>query len=379
MADQLLKLVQEKSESLTDLKYKFETLVQRAEESKKDGLTLSLPEFEAFGWERFDGFIRRLEDAVNIPLLEEARKIIEDAEMGIDQQVLDKLKSGLSVRRAALIEILREMSKELSKIHITSVKSRVKEEMLECLKESKWDDLITKVQGWQGFQGKVKPIIEKIGAETLLYSAVLEKALEEGPSTQIFEKLDEIESKAYQIGGDSLKKRIIFEKGGSQINPLSNVDEELRKIAEKKEDLRQITGEDIDLEEVMATGKSLEELNESLDGKYKEAEKNFKKECSEAEKLLRKQNNLALMLKRPSRSMLPKLSLRQLEKVKEELSEEIEHLEEELKASFAQDARNLIDALLNGKLPANWDAERILAALQEIVSSGYSFEIKRVE
>jgi len=379
MTDQLAKLVEEKTQGLVDLKYKFETLVQRAEESEKERLTLSLPEFEAFGWERFDEFIRRLEDAVNVPLLEEARKIIEDAEIGIDQQVLDKLKSGLSVRRVALIEILREMSKELNKIQITHVKARVKEEMLECLKEGKWDDLITKVQGWQGFQGKVKPIIEKIGAETLLYSAVLEKALEEGPSTQIFEKLAEIESKAYQIGGDSLKKRIIFEKGGSQINPLSNVDEDLRKIAEKKEDFRQITGEDIDLEEVMGTAKSLEELNESLNERYKKADKNFKKECSEAEKLLRRHNNLALMLKKPSRSMLPKLSLRQLEEVKKELSEEIEHLEEELQASFTQDARTLIDALLYGKLPAKWDAERILKGLREIVSSGYSFEIKRVE
>jgi len=379
MTDQLLKLVEEKSQDLTDLKYKFETLVQRAEESKKERLILSLPEFEAFGWERFDEFIKRLEDAVNVPLLEEARKTIADAEIGIDQQVLDKLKSGLSMRRAALIEILREMSKELNKIQITCVKSRVKEEMLECLKEGKWDDLITKLQGWQGFEGKVKPIVEKIGPETLLYSAVLKKALEEGPSTQILEKLVEIESKAYQIGGDSLKKRIIFEKAGSQINPLSNVYEDMQKIAEKKEDFRQITGEDIDLEEVMATTKSLEELNESLAERYKKADKNFKKECSEVERLFRRHNNLALMLKKPSRSMLPKLSLRQLEEVKKELSEEIEHLEKELQASFTQDARNFVDALLDGKLPAKWDAERILKALREIVSSGYSFEIKRVE
>ena len=379
MTDQLLKLVEEKSESLTDLKYKFETLVQRAEGSKKEELALSLPEFEAFGWERFDEFIRRLEDALNIPLLEEARKIIEDAEIGIDQQILDKLKSGLSVRRERLIEILREMSKELNKIQITNVKYRVKQEIVESLKEGKWDDLITRIQGWQGFQEKVKPIIEKIGPETLLYSAVLEKALEEGPSTQIFEKLAEIERRAYQIGGDSLRKRIMFEKGGSQINPLSNIDEGLRKIAEKKEDLRQITGEDIDLEEVIATVKSLEEMIKRLDEKYKESEKNFKKECSKAEKLLRKHNNLALMLKRPSRSMLPELSLRQLKEVKKELSEEIEHLEEELHASFTQDARKLIDALLDGKLPVKWDANRVLKALREIVSSGYSFEIKRVD
>lgn len=378
MTDQLPKLVEKKSESLTDLKYKFETLVQRIEGAKEEGLALSLPEFEAFGWERFDEFIRRLEDALNVPLLEEARKIIEDAEIGLDEQVLEKLKSGLSVRGEGLIEILREMTKEFDRIQISDVKSRVKEEIVESLKEAKWDDLTTKIQDWQGFQEKAKPIMEKIGPKTFLYRAVLEKALEEGSSTQIFEKLSEVEDRAHQIGGDSLRRRLMFEKGGSQINPLSDVDENLRKIAEKKEDLRQITGEDLDIEEVTAV-KSLGETIKRLDAKYREAEKNFKKERDEAEKLLRKHNNLALMLKKPSRSMLPEMSLKQLKGVRKELSGQAKHLEEELHASFTQDARNLIDALFDGTLPPKWDANRILKALREIVNSGYSFDIKRVE
>lgn len=129
MADRSLETIKEKAEKLDDLKYKFESLVQRASENKKKGINISLPEFDAFGWERLEEFIGRFEDAINTPLLEECRIILEDNEIVLDQQILDKLKSGLSVRREGLIEIFREISKDLKEIKITELKLNVTNEL----------------------------------------------------------------------------------------------------------------------------------------------------------------------------------------------------------------------------------------------------------
>lgn len=376
MTDQLLRLVREKSESIIDLKYKFELLVQRIEDAKKEGLNLSFPEFEAFGWERFDEFIIRLEEALNVPLLEEARNILENSE--IDERILEKLKSGLSVRREGLVKILGETTKEFAKIQELNVKARVKGEISDYLENGKWDELITRIQEWQVFEENAMLIIEKLQGKRQFYWTLFERALEEGPSIQLFENLQEIETKANQIGGDSLLKLLMVEQGGKQINPLSYVDDRLQKIAEKKEDIRHIIGENIDLTNVTVDAKSLECVIKKLDDEYKKVERIFKKKLRDAERLRRRHNNLALILKKPLRSTLPETDLKQLKNVFEELSEQIKLFEDELHACFTQDARELIDTLCEGSLPT-WEANRVLKTLKEIVSLGYSFEIKSVE
>jgi len=379
VADKLSETIKEKAENLSDLKYKFETLVQRAEDSKKKGVNISLPEFEAFGWERFEEFIGRLEDSINTPLLEEARKILDGIVIVVNQPILDRLKSGLYVRREDLIEILQEMSKELKRIQIAKLRSKAKQEMAEYLREGRWDDLLPIVGEWQKLQGRIMPITKEMDKKTFLYNAVFDKALEEGPSTQVIEKLMRIENRALQIGGEHLKERIKFEKAGSQINPLSNVDEDLGKIAKKKEEIRLIKGGDIDLGEFIEKGASLKKIIKRLESKYGEVEKNFNEEYRQTEKLLRKYNNLATILKKNSRSMPTESNLRQLKEMKEELSKDIKRLETELRESLTQDAREFIDYLLDGRLPEKWEANRVVKVLHEIINSGYTFEIKRVE
>ena len=379
MADKLLGTIKEKAENLGDLKYRFETMTQRAEDSAKKGVNISLPEFEAFGWERFGEFMVRLEDAINTPILEEARKILDDVGVRINQPILARLKSGLSVRREALIEILRELSKELKKIHITELRSSTKKEMAEYLEGGRWDDLLARVSEWQKLQGEIAPIKKEMDNKTFLYNAIFDKALEEGPSTQIIEKLRGIENRAFQIGGEHLKEQIKFEKAGSQINPLSNVDEVLGKIAKNKENIRLIKGEDIDLVGLIETGVSLKRITKRLGGMYEDKEKKFKEDFRKTEKLLSKYNNLAAILKESLRSMPDELNLRQLEEMKNELSEDIESLEVKLQKSFTEDAREFINCLFDGRLPEKWEAERVIRVLNEVINSGYSFEIKRVE
>ena len=379
MADKLLDIIKEKAEKIVDLKYKIETLTQRAESSAKKGINISLPEFEAFGWERIEEFAVRLEDAINTPLLEEARKILDEVRIRINQPTLDRLKYGLSVRREGLIEILRELSKELKKIHITELRSKTKKEIAEYLGEGRWDDLLDRVREWQKLQERIVPIKKEMNKKTFLYKAIFDKALEEGPSTQILEKLSSVENRAFQIGGECLKEQIKFEKAGSQINPLSNVDEDLGKIAKNKENMRLIKGEDIDLGELIEAGVSLKKIIKRLESGSAEIERKFKEDYRETEKLLSKYNNLAALLKKDSRSMPDELNLRQIRVTKEELSTDIESLEAELQKSFTEDARELIDCLLDCRLPEKWEAERVVKILHEIINSGHSFEIKRVE
>lgn len=379
MTARLLETIKEKAEKLGDLKYQFETLVTRAENSKKKGENISLPEFEAFGWERFEEFIGRLEDAVNSPLLEEAREILEDLGISASQSILERLKSGLSVRREGLIEILQQMSKELKTTEITELQSRAKKEITEYLGEGRWDDLIPAVEEWRKLEARIMPFRKGTNRKTLLYKAVFDKALEEGPSTEIIEKLMDVENRAFQIGGNHLKERIKFEKAGSQINPLSNVNEYLGKIAKKKEDLRQLKGEDVDLDGFMKTGESLGRVAKKLESEFRDVESEFKDESRQTEGLLHKYNNLSTILKKASRSMPTELNLRQLKEMKKELSEDIERLETELRESFTQDTRVFIGCLLESNLPDKWKADRVVRALREIIGAGYSFEIRRVE
>lgn len=379
MTIQLIDLLEEKTDGLNDLKYRLETLVQRAESSKEKRPDLALPEFEAFGWGNLGKFTQRLEDALNTPLLEKAMEILESTRIGLNQQILEKLKEGLSVRRAELILILQELSKELGKINIDSVKSKAKEEAKEHLKEGEWDHLVTGLHSWQEFQKRARRVAGNTKKETLLYNAIMKRALVEGSSTSIFEKMDELEKQANLIGGSALRKRLRFEKPESLTNPLDNVEEKLSKIARKKEELRQIVGEKVRLDKMLQKDETLSRIIKKLDGKQTESEKSLSGEIRLARSLLRKRNNLGLMLNKSPRLPALEPNLKQLKQTKSEILREIERFEEELKASLSQNARALISALIDGELPSSYSEESILKALREIIGAGYSFEIRVVE
>jgi len=379
MTDKLLNAIKAKADNLEDLKHRFDTLFQRAEKDKQQGTSISLPEFEAFGWERFEEFLGRLEEAVNTPLLEEARRVLDEIEVSMSTLILERLKSGLSVRREALIQILQDMSKKLREIETTELRFKAGEEIARCLEEGRWDDLVTKANDWHKLQEELASILKAMNEKALAYKAVFDKALEEGPSTRIIEKLVVLETKAYQLGTDLLKERIKFEKVESQIDPLGNIEDLLGEIAKKKESIRQNKGTDISISNLIGPDDSLKKVAEKLENERANIQEEFEEEYRQTEKLLRKYKNLATLLKRGLRSMPAESNLKQLNEMKDQLSKDIESLETELRESFSRDAREFIDCLLDGRIPDEWKSDQIVKVLREIINAGYSFEIKMVE
>lgn len=379
MAGQLSEIVEQKARVLEDLRLRFESLLERAEDSRKKKQLPSLPEFEAFGWGHFGEFLDRLEDALNTPLLEEARDILDKIGIDVNLQIVDKLKSGLSVRRENLVRILQEMDKGLKEIQNEDIQFRAKQDVTGFLEEGKWDDLITRVTDWYTLLKNLEPITVEQAKNTHLYNAVFEVLLQEGPSTEIIDKLKEIEDKASRIGGQPLAKQIKFEAPESQANPLRSVESNLAKIAERKEDIRQLRGENIEVVKFIEESTSFKKVIENLEQSYKVTKETYDCEQDKAKKLLEKYNNLATVLERTPRSMPSQLPLKALEQFNSEIIRESESLAEQLEKSLTSDTRVFIQDLFEGQLPKNWEADRIVKALEEILNKGFSFEVKRRE
>ncbi len=374
MTKELLRTVKENVDTLHDLLYRFDSLLARGEENKKKGIIVSLPEFEAYGWERLGKFLERLEDAVNTPLLEEARSILDGLEVPL--QTLEKLKSALSVRRDGLIAILREMSKEFKKIQNGRLQNRARADIAKYVDDGRWDELVERANKWRKLEEDLGPLLKAMSNGTYLYKAVFERALEEGPLTDLVNKLEEIEGKASRIGGEALKERVKFEEVRSQVNPLGGIEDDLNKIVTKKEELRQLMGEEVEMDKLIERNKPLSTTIDKLDKEYKRVKGLFDVQYRTVEKLLRIHNNLATILKRNAKAMPPETSLKRLKEFGGELEGDIKKLGNELERTLPADARRFIESLLEGKLPEGWDEKRIVGTLKELLDKKISFEVK---
>ncbi len=374
MTIELLGAVQEKTKMSDDLKYRFELLLTRLEESRKKGMIISLPEFEAYGWRNLGEFLDRLDDAVNTPLIEEARSILD--KIGVSPQTLDKLKSVLSVRREGLITILKEMSKEFKKIQNERLQNRARENITKFVDEGRWDELVVRASNWQKLEEDLGSLLKGITKNTYLYNTVFEKALEEGPGTGIIDKLKEVEVKASRVGSEALRARIKFEVAQSQANPLGSVEDDLNQIAKKKEELRQLMGEEVNINKLIERNEPLSKMIDKLNEDYTRVKGLFDTQYRTIEKLLQTHNNLTTILKKISKAMPLEISLKRLKEFGDELEGEIKKLESELEKTLTADARRFIENLLEGKLPDGWDEKKIVSTLKEILDKKISFEVK---
>lgn len=374
MTKELLRTIQEKMEALGDLKYRFESLISRLEENRRKKMIVSLPEFEAYGWEHLGEFSNRLEDAVNHPLLEEARRILDDIEIPL--QTFDKLKSALSVRREGLITTLKEMNKELKKIQSERLQNKAREDITRYIDEGRWDELVAKLSNWRKLEVNLGSLMKVMSNDTYLYNAVFEKALEEGPSTGMIDKLKGVEDKASHIGGGTLRDHVKFEEVQSQVNPLASLEDNLEQIAKKKEELRQLTDEEADMNRLIERNKTLSTTIDKLNDEYKRVKELFETQYRTTEKLLQTHNNLATILKSSTKTMPPEISLKRLKEFDHELKGEIKKLESELEKTLTTDARRFVENIIEGKLPEGWDEKRIVDTLKELLDKKFSLEVK---
>lgn len=377
MATDLFQAIGEKAKVLKDLKIRFDVLMERTEDARKRGQTISLPEFEAFGWAKFGEFLNRLEDSLNSPLLERVRDILEKTDVTLSPQMIERLKAGLTVRGERLVEIAKQTAKELKAIVIAEVQEKAKQDIVVCLEEGKWDNLVGKVTEWRQLERQLIPIANERAKNTLLYNAVFEQALQEGPLTKIVQKLRELENTAGNLGGDILKQQIRSEEPEGLTNPLASIENNLTKVAQEKEDLRRLQGGDVEVDRLMLEGATLKRVIDTLKKELRKANEEFDKESRCARELLEKRNNLAALFKQMPRSMVSDSDIKRLKGFKGELESEIRKLSQNLEKSLSSDARIFIESVTDSKLPNGWEERRVVKAIKELLGKGFSFEVKR--
>lgn len=379
MAIDMFQAIAEKTKTFVDQKVRFENLLQRAEAARKSGQSISLPEFEAFGWGHFEEFLNRFEESLNSPLLERVRGTLENAGVTMNSQMIERLKTGLTVRKEKLVEIAQQTAEWLKKIAIAEVQEKAKQDIGRCLEEGKWDNLIEKVNGWYQLEQQLASITKVKDKDTLLYNAVFDLALQEGAPTNVIQKLRELENTAYGLGGDVLKQQIKFEAPENPANPLASVGGNLSKIAGKKEEIRQFQGEDTQLDRFVTKSTSLKGVIEALEKQHRAVSESLDRETKHARELLGRRNNLSVLLKEGSRSLPDDLDMKKVKTHISQLEGDINKLSTELEKSLTPDARVFIENMIDGRLPKGWDAQRIFSTIQELLDKGFSFEVKRKE
>lgn len=379
MAMDSFQAIAEKAQFLEDYRLRFENLLERAEAAKENNQSISIPEFEAFGWNRLEEFLNRFEESVNSPLLEKIRGILETAGVSLDSQKLERLKIGLAVRRDGLVEIARQTVQELEKITLTEILDKAKGDISTHIEEGQWDDLVERVDNWHKLEQQLSSIAEAKSNSTLLYNALFELAIKEGHSTKLIQKLNGLEELANEIGGDLLKNQIRFETLENLADPLSSIENRLHKIAQGKEAIRQLKGEEITLSTMADRSTTLEGIIDKLEKSRTSDEKEFRQKRAAVQDMLEKYNSLALMLGMNSISLIDDLNLKNLETFIGDIQENINNLLNELEKSLTADARMFIEHIIDGKLPPELDAERTFSSIQELLGKGFFFEVKRRE
>jgi regulator of replication initiation timing len=376
MAVDVFQAIADKAKAFTDHKVRFESLIERAEAARKGEQTISLPEFEAFGWGRFEEFLNRFEESLNSPLLERVRGTLENAGVTLNSQMIERLKDGLTVRREKLVEIAQQTAEGLKTIVIAEVQEKAKQDVGRYLEERKWDSLIERVNGWYQLEQQLASITKIKDKDTPLYNAVFDLVLQQGPQSKVIQTLKEVENTAHGLGGDVLKQQIKFEAPESPENPLATVESNLSKIAQKKEEIRQLQGEDIQIDKFMTKGATLKEVIESLEKERRTISESLDRETKRAREVLERRNNLAALLKEGSHSLPTGRDMKNVKMVISQLESDIQKLSTELEKSLTPNTRILIENLFNGRLPQGWGAKQVFPAIQELLSKGFSFEVK---
>lgn len=375
MAIDVFRVVEERADALPEQGIRFKTLMERAIASQEKGQSISLPEFQAFGWSKFDEFLDRFEESLNSPLLEKVRSILETAGVILNPEMIARLKIGLVVRGEQLLEITSATTGELNKIDNAETKEKARQGIVKHIEESKWDNLITGVSGWRELEKRLFDIIKGKGNKSHLYNVVFDLTLQEGPTSKLAQTLRSLEDTAFALGGKTLKQQIKFESSDNPANPLADIEAKLSRIAQGKEKARQILGEDIPLDSVVKKGITLKGIIEVLDEEYIRLSQLFDSERRRASELLIKHNNLATLLGEPSRSLPSDLNITKLRIFIGELGKSIDILSDQLEKSLSPDSRLFIENILEGRLP-DLNKQRIFSVLQELLSKGFSFEVK---
>lgn len=326
----------------------------------------ALPSFEEYGWSRLDIFAKRLRDALDDPLAEEVRRILEKAGLLLD---LATIKDAIREKRQKMLEIARQIVAELAEVKETEVRKRALDDIGTLLKRGQWDNGISRSKEWGNFSARYGQLKQEPTNEIRILA--LNDMLDQGPDSSVLTQYNTMKKQAIALGSTELWE--IFTRGSYKT--LNDAKNSLYELSASKAEIEQVRGEKFNLDGLFGKESSMGTIQEGLQAEIGQCRKQLSQKLTEVDLLLSRVNNLSRLAEEDQEGTKQLNSLKEATDHHVYLQKRLEQLRLKIQQSLKDDAINLAESLAQKRFPSDWTDARILEALKELLEK-YSFRLE---
>ena len=317
-----------------------------------------LPTFEEHGWSRLDIFTKRLREALDDPLAEEARQIFEKAGLLLD---LTTIKEAVREKRQEALELAKQIATNLGEIHEIEVHKRAVDEVCNLLKRGEWDEALSRTEEWNQLCIEYKQL--KQDPSSKIRTLALTEMVGQGPGSLILELFNTLKKQANALGGTALWANVSKDNH----KDLDGVKTSLDKLSLLKGEFEQVKGEQTNLGNLLKGSVNVAAMQEALQREIKECRRQLSEKLAEVEVLLRRVNNLSGLAEEGQEEAKQLTSLKESQDYCAYLQKRLEKLRLKIRQSLNEDAIILAEALTQRHLPQDWDNVKTVAALKQLL------------
>jgi hypothetical protein len=344
----------EKRDSISLLKEEIRDAIQEAQ-----GRSVKvLPSFEEHGWSRLDIFTKRLREALDDPLAEEARQILERVGLLLD---LTSIKEAVRERRQEALELAKQIATNLSEVQESEVHKRAGDEVCNLLKRGEWDEAMSRTEEWKQLCIEYEQLKQEPSSR--IRTLALNEIVGQGPSSSTLILFNTLKKQAIALGGTTLW--VIVSKDNHK--DLDSAKASLDKLSVLKGELEQVKGDQPSLGNLLKGRTNVAAMHEALQREIKECRRQLSENLAELEVLLRRVNNLSGLAEEVQEEAKQFTSLKESQDYCAYLQKRLEKLRLTIRKSLNDDAIILAEALTQRHLPQDWDNVKTVAALKQLL------------
>lgn len=324
------------------------------------------PKFEEYGWSRLDTYVMRLRDALDDPLAEECRQILEKAGLLLD---LTTIKSIVRANRQEALSIATQIFTELNEVKDKKVKKRSKDEIEMLLKTDEWNKSLIRAKEWKLFSISYDGLQKQ--PSTALRILALSEMLDQGTESSIEIKYRDMQQKAIALGNNSLWQILANES----YETLNDAEIALNNLSTLKTGIEQIKGEQFDLKDLLKKQTNIAAIQKYLQNAIDRTRKELAQTLTDIELFLNRVNNLSRLAEESQEDPKQLSSLKEAQDYQGYLNKRLAQLREKIRQTLEIDAVILADSLSEKKVPIDWTSVRVVKALKELLKK-YSFRLE---
>jgi hypothetical protein len=325
-----------------------------------------LPSFEEYGWSRLSFFSKRLRDALDEPLAEEVRRILEKAGLLLDSTII---KDAVREKRQGLLDTAKTTVAELLAVKEPDVRKRALDDVGALLKRGLWDDGISRSKQWAIFSGKYSELVGK--PVNKIRALALSEMLEQGPDSSVLTQYDTMNKQAVALGGTDLWDAL----ARTAYKTLNDVKNSLYGISAAKADLEQVKGEKSNIDSLVKKKSTMVTIQDGIQKEIGECRNQLSQKLTEVNMLLNRVNNLARLAEQDQEQARQLASLKEAVEYSSYLQKRLDQLRLSIQQSLNEDAINLAECLAQKRLPSDLTDAKILQALKDLLEK-YSFKLE---